>query len=60
MLGSVDGLKRYVHPELGELTLDYTAFALQSDGDIHMVVLTAAPGSVSERKLHLLAQSAVT
>ncbi|HET6276201.1 MAG TPA: helix-turn-helix transcriptional regulator [Candidatus Cybelea sp.] len=60
VLGSVDGLKRYVHPELGELTLDYTAFALQGDGDIHMVVLTAAPGSESERKLQLLAAPAAT
>src|SRR5579863_8263436 len=51
VLGSVDGLKQYVHPELGELTLDYTSFALAGDGDIHMVVLTAAPGSESERKL---------
>ena len=54
VLGSVDGLKRYVHPELGELTLDYTAFALHGEGDVHMVVLTAAPGSESERKLQLL------
>lgn len=60
VLGSVDGLKRYLHPELGELTLDYTAFALQNDGDMHMVVLTAAPGSESEQKLHLLAQAALT
>jgi transcriptional regulator with XRE-family HTH domain len=54
VLGSVDGLKRYLHPELGELILDYTAFALPGDGDIHMIVLTAAPGSESERKLKLL------
>jgi len=58
VLGSVDGLKQYVHPELGELTLDYTSFALAGDGDIHMVVLTAAPGSESERKLRLLCTAA--
>ena len=58
VLGSVDGLKRYLDPELGELTLDYTAFALPGDGDMHMVVLTAAPGSESERKLRLLCPAA--
>ena len=54
VLGAAEGLKRYVHPELGELILDYTAFDLPGDGDIRMVVLTAAPGSESERKLRLL------
>lgn len=58
VLGSVDGLKRYLHKELGELTLDYTAFALPGSGDMHMVVLTAAPGSESERKLQLLCPAA--
>lgn len=59
VLGSVDGLKRYLHPELGELTLDYTSFALPGDGDMHMVVLTAAPGSESERKLQILCSGAL-
>ncbi len=54
VLGSVDGLKRYLHPELGELILDYTAFALPSDIDMHVIVLTAAPGSETEAKLKLL------
>jgi transcriptional regulator with XRE-family HTH domain len=54
VLGAAEGLKRYVHPELGELILDYTAFDLPGDGDIRMVVLTAAPGSESERKLRQL------
>jgi hypothetical protein len=60
VLGAVEGLKRYVHPELGELILDYTAFELPGDGDIRMVVLTAAPGSESERKLRLLTPAFVT
>jgi transcriptional regulator with XRE-family HTH domain len=54
VLGSTDGLKRYVHPELGELILDYTSFDLPGDGDMRLIVLTAAPGSESERKLPLL------
>lgn len=59
VMGSAEGLKKYVHPELGELILDYTAFEVPGDGDIRMVVLTAARGSESERKLKLLTPSQV-
>jgi hypothetical protein len=54
VLGSAEGLKRYLHPELGELILDYTQFDVPGDGDIRLIVLTAAPGSETERKLQLL------
>ena len=54
VLGSAEGLKRYLHPEVGELILDYTQFDVPGDGDIRLIVLTAAPGSESERKLQLL------
>ncbi|HKE36281.1 MAG TPA: helix-turn-helix transcriptional regulator, partial [Candidatus Baltobacteraceae bacterium] len=54
VLGSADGLKRYIHPELGELILDFTAFELPGDGDIRMIVLTAARGSETEEKLRRL------
>ena len=54
VLGSTDGLKRYVHPDLGELILDYTNFDLPGDADMRMIVLTAAPGSESEGKLRRL------
>jgi transcriptional regulator with XRE-family HTH domain len=54
VLGSTDGLKRFNHPELGEFILDTTTFELPGDGDIRMVVLTAAPASETERKLKLL------
>lgn len=59
VLGAAEGLKRYVHPELGELILDYTAFEIPGDGDIRMVVLTAAPGSESERKLRSLTPASI-
>jgi hypothetical protein len=36
------------------LILDHTSFDLPGDGDMRMIVLTAARGSESERKLHLL------
>lgn len=54
VMGAAEGLKRYIHPELGEFILDYTAFELPGDGDIRMIVLTAALGSESERKLRRL------
>jgi transcriptional regulator with XRE-family HTH domain len=60
VLGSTDGLKRFNHPELGEFILDHTTFELPGDGDIKLVVLTAAPGSETEAKLRLLAPRAVT
>lgn len=54
VLGSTEGLKHFLHPDLGELILDYTGFELPGDGDMRMVVMTAEPGSESERKLQLL------
>jgi hypothetical protein len=54
VLGSADGLKHYIHPDLGELILDHTSFDLPGDGDMRMIVMNAAPGSESEQKLQLL------
>jgi transcriptional regulator with XRE-family HTH domain len=59
VLGSTEGLKRFVHADLGELILDHTSFALQGDGDMRMIVMTAAPGSESEQKLRLLCPAPV-
>jgi hypothetical protein len=56
VLGSTEGLKHFLHPDLGELFLDYTGFEIPGDGDMRIVVMTAAPGSETERKLRLLAQ----
>jgi hypothetical protein len=42
------------------LILDYTALELPGDGDMRMIVLTAAPGSESERKLMQLLASTLT
>jgi transcriptional regulator with XRE-family HTH domain len=56
VLGSTEGLKHFLHPELGELILDYTGFEIPGDGDMRMVVMTAEPGSESERKLRLLSE----
>ena len=57
VLGSTDGLKHFVHPEFGEFILDHTTLELPGDGDIRLVVLTAARGSETEAKLQLLMKS---
>jgi hypothetical protein len=54
VLGPADGLKHYIHPDLGDLILDHTSFNLPGDRDMRMMVLTAAPGSETETKLPLL------
>lgn len=60
VLGSTEGLKQFRHPELGEFILDYTGFEIPGDGDMRIVVMTAAPGSETERKLRLLAPTVAT
>ncbi len=60
VLGSTDGLKQFIHPELGQMILDYTSFDLPGDNDMRMNVLTAEPGSETERKLKLLTPAALT
>jgi transcriptional regulator with XRE-family HTH domain len=60
VLGSTEGLKHFIHPDVGELILDHTTFELPGDNDMRMVVLTAAPGSESERKLRLLVPADAT
>jgi transcriptional regulator with XRE-family HTH domain len=59
VLGSTEGLKRFVHPKVGELILDHTTLELPGDADIRMLVMTAAPGSESARKLRVLCPRAV-
>ncbi|MGW2054229.1 helix-turn-helix transcriptional regulator [Streptomyces sp. NPDC001840] len=49
------GAKRYRHPLVGELTLDYEAFHPTGDPDQILGVHTAEPGSPSEHALRLLA-----
>lgn len=60
VLGSTEGLKRFNHPDLGELILDMTSLDIPGDNDIRMIVLTAASGSETEVKLQqLLKQPAI-
>lgn len=49
------GTKRYHHPLVGDLTLDYECVALPGDPDQILCVYTSEPGSASETALRLLA-----
>jgi transcriptional regulator with XRE-family HTH domain len=46
--------KTFVHPEIGEITLDCDVLSVQGS-DLSVVVYTAAPGSSDARALALLA-----
>lgn len=46
--------KRFRHPLVGELTLDYESMTVNSTPGQQLVVYQAAPGSASERALTLL------
>ena len=49
-----EGMKHFFHPEVGEMILDHTVFAVPDHPDMRVIIYTAEPGSESERKLHLL------
>ena len=54
------GVKRYHHPEVGDLTLTYDALDLAADPELRISAYTAEPGSSSEDALRLLASWAAT
>jgi transcriptional regulator with XRE-family HTH domain len=49
------GTKRYHHPLVGDLTIDYESVSLPGDPDQTLCIYTAEPGSASENALRLLA-----
>lgn len=49
------GVKRFVHPVVGEIRLDYNAFEVSGADAQTLVVCHAAPGSENERQLQRLA-----
>ncbi|MFI6744080.1 hypothetical protein ACIBI9_65415 [Nonomuraea sp. NPDC050451] len=55
-----DGSKRFRHPVVGELTLDYEALALPDDNGLQLSVYNAEPGSAAADALALLASWAAT
>jgi transcriptional regulator with XRE-family HTH domain len=54
------GVKRFRHPVVGDLTLDYEALDLAGDPGQRMLVYSAEPGSPSYEGLQLLASWAST
>jgi transcriptional regulator with XRE-family HTH domain len=54
------GVKRFHHPVVGDLTLDFEALALPGDPGQTMLVYSAEPASPSHQALHLLASWAST
>jgi transcriptional regulator with XRE-family HTH domain len=54
------GAKRFHHPVVGELALDFDAFVLPADAGHRVLVYSAEPGSPSHNALRLLASWAST
>jgi hypothetical protein len=54
------GVKRFNHPLVGELNLNFESLELVADPGLTMFVYTAEPGSKSEQALNLLASWAAT
>ncbi|MGI5289088.1 helix-turn-helix transcriptional regulator [Nonomuraea polychroma] len=50
------GVKRFRHPAVGVMTLNWESFAPTADPDLYLVVYTAPIGSPSEERLAVLAQ----
>jgi hypothetical protein len=50
-----DGSKRFRHPVVGELTLDFEALPLPDDSGLQLSVYNAEPGSAAADALTLLA-----
>ncbi|WP_433438414.1 helix-turn-helix domain-containing protein [Nonomuraea sp. CA-141351] len=53
--GKTHGRKRFAHPQLGELALDYVAMRAPDDPDLTMMIYSAPNGSDATASLHLLA-----
>lgn len=54
------GVKRFLHPLVGELDLGYEVLELAGEPDLHMLVYTAAAGTPAYDSLRLLASLAAT
>ncbi|MGW0854136.1 helix-turn-helix domain-containing protein [Streptomyces sp. NPDC002690] len=57
--GRTRGRKRFVHPQVGELALDYVAMRAPDDPDLTMMIYSAPPGSEAATAVRLLAELTV-
>ncbi|WP_329600134.1 helix-turn-helix transcriptional regulator [Streptomyces pseudovenezuelae] len=55
-----DGTKRFRHPVVGELELDFESMTLPDDSGLAVALYNAAPGSAAEDALNLLASWSAT
>jgi hypothetical protein len=49
-----EGVKNIVHPREGAMALEYTAFVVESEPDLRMIVYTPANDDAAEKILRLL------
>ncbi|NYE73182.1 helix-turn-helix domain-containing protein [Microlunatus parietis] len=56
----ISGVKRYHHPELGRVDLDYEVLHVPGDEGQRYLIHTARPGSPDEAALRLLASRSIT
>lgn len=54
------GMKRFVHPVVGEITFAYEELAITAEPGLVLLVYTAEPGSPSAERVRLLASWAAT
>jgi len=54
------GAKRFHHPMVGDLTLTFEMLELAADPGLHVLALSAEPGSTSQHALNLLASWTAT
>jgi transcriptional regulator with XRE-family HTH domain len=54
------GAKRFHHPVVGDLSLTFEMLELAADPGLHLLALSAEPGSTSQHALNLLASWAAT
>lgn len=47
--GDGDGVKRLLHPKLGQIELEYSAFSVDGRPDLSMIVYTPLDGDVAQR-----------
>jgi hypothetical protein len=55
LVAHTTGTKRFHHPLVGDLTLDYAVLAVEGDAEQTLVIYTPEPASPSAEALNILA-----